>query len=143
MDFSRDRSPSTSSRDITWEEVGCWCDRIAKHVDDNLLDIRVVAGVRRGGVIPGTIIAYRLGKQFKEVEDPYDLTDFMPSRVLLIDDVVDTGLTFSRFKIGLHEKFYTAALVGKPWVGRLTGDVIQPDFIAEWLTEWAVFPWER
>jgi hypoxanthine phosphoribosyltransferase len=107
------------------------------------LDIKVVAGIRRGGVIPGTIIAYRLGKRFKEVDDPYDLIDFTPKNVLLIDDVCDTALTLSRFKIGLHEKFNTAVLVGKPWIGRLTGEVIAPDFIAEWLTEWVVFPWER
>ena len=129
---------------MTWDEVSTLCTKIAEHVRTNYLDIKLVAGVNRGGLIPGQVIAYKLGIPFKAVDDSYDLIDYAPNKVLLIDDVCDTGETLSKFKISPYTNQYnTAVLIGKPWLTRSEAVSFLPDFTAEWLTEWVVFPWER
>jgi len=62
-------------------------------------------------------------------------------KVLLVDDVSDSGLTleFAIQAISLYMpmEIKTATLYMKPWT-RLV-----PDFYAEEVDKWVVFPWEK
>jgi len=146
MTTSRERSPSTHHQDITWYEVGILCQRLVDRVLTSCSDIKVVAGIKRGGVIPGTIIAHLLGTNFRPVADQYDLMDFDPRKVLLIDDVCDTGETLAKFivKGGPSNQFHTAVLLAKPWIlDKERKHIFVLDYIAEWTEDWVVFPWEK
>jgi len=61
-------------------------------------------------------------------------------RVLLVDDVSDSGLTlqFSVQTLSLYmpAEIKTATLYIKPWTKYV------PDYYAEQVNEWVIFPWE-
>jgi len=61
-------------------------------------------------------------------------------RVLLVDDVSDSGLTlqFSVQALSLYmpAEIKTATLYIKPWTRYV------PDYYAEQVNEWVIFPWE-
>jgi hypoxanthine phosphoribosyltransferase len=147
MNTSRERSPSVMNRDITWDEVGAWCERIVLRVKSETPDIKLVAGIARGGLIPAAIIAYRLGIPtipISLMNDPFYVIDMDPKDVLIVDDVCDTGQTFKELNAYLRGiEFPTAVLLAKPWISEPRDHFFQPRFIAEWTTEWAVFPWEK
>lgn len=62
-------------------------------------------------------------------------------RVLLVDDVADTGKTLAAATsyISMHgpEEVKTATLYLKPW------SMLQPDYYGEVTDAWIIFPWER
>ena len=58
----------------------------------------------------------------------------------LVDDLVDTGITFKRLAetlTGQAIPFVTAVIYWKPW------SVFAPNIYLEDTDRWIVFPWER
>lgn len=60
-----------------------------------------VYGIPKGGMIPATIIAYRLGLPMIQ------LSDFMENAVLIVDDIIDSGKQIS--EMNLNSKHGTIA----------------------------------
>ena len=166
---------------LTWKEIQEDCRYLANELSD--LDITCIIGVANGGMIPATLIAKQLGvdkllscnlksyQEDKPREGAHNTTDIVevksfPSseeikneKLLIIDDLVDTGLTFEKIKEHLYiwpktenlfpspgetwasstcEKFYTATLYNKP------KSIYKPDHTVREFDndEWIVFPWE-
>lgn len=143
---------------VTWEDVHRASMRVAESIESSGSEVEVIVGVLRGGVIPARLIADRLGVEdlgvlevkfytgpSERIERPYlrqPLTlDVKGRRVLVVDDVSDTGLTLQvaleSVRLYQPEKVLTAALYVKPWT-RLV-----PDFYSERTDKWIVFPWEE
>lgn len=148
-----------------WRHVSKACDNIlAKY--DGPLPTRVVA-LARGGLIPGTILANKLGvrhvyslglcsyeQQLDGTEAPgiFDVYQRIPSnidqvdrqdRVLLVDDISDKGSTFKfaeqYIKDKMGGKIVTAALVIKPGTSYIP--TYYNDIIDD--NKWVIFPWEK
>jgi len=136
----------------SWKEVHNMSLRIAKLVKGK---VDVVVGVLRGGYFPAHLIADALdleiyvlriksyagiGKRGKAKVLMPLIGDVESKRVLLVDDVCDSGVTLALAKEYL--KFYspsevlTAALYVKPSCSE------RPDFWAKETEKWIVFPWD-
>ena len=69
-------------------------------------DPQVIVGLSRGGLTPGVMMSHWLQKPFKPVKaslrDFPEWEDYLPKktdeRVLIVDDICDSGETFSRMK---------------------------------------------
>jgi len=136
----------------SWEEVHDMSLKIAKSVKGK---VDVVVGVLRGGYFPAHLIADALGLEIyvlriksyagigkrgkAKVLVPL-IGDVEGKRVLLVDDVCDSGATLALAKEYL--KFYspsdvlTATLYVKPSCSE------RPDFWAKETEKWIVFPWD-
>ena len=144
-------------RFVTWNDVEEAIRRIADKIQASSFKPEVIVGVMRGGIIPGRLLADRLGIEDIGVievklyisagqrgERPYlrqPLTlSIKDKRVLLVDDVSDSGLTlqFSVQTLSLYmpAEIKTATLYIKPWTKYV------PDYYAEQVNEWVIFPWE-
>lgn len=117
----------------------------------------VIIAIAKGGLIPSRILGDLLGvKDYgyigvkfylsvdKRGEKPYVLFTWLPpldnKRVLIVDDVVESGRTLS-IGIDLISKYNyaaarTLALFVKPW------SPIKPDYYYREVDKWVVFPWE-
>ena len=166
---------------LTWQEIQDDCRYLANEISN--LDITCIIGIANGGMIPATLIAKQLGvnkllscnlksyQEDKPREGVHNNTDIVkinsfPSfeeikneKILIVDDLVDTGLTFKKIKEHLYiwpktenlfpapgetwasstcEKYYTATLYFKPKSTYMPNHTVR-EFDND---EWVVFPWE-
>ncbi len=142
---------------LTWEDVErlshILCDKMAKenYVPD------IIVAVMRGGWVPARIVLDMLKinglaaieiKFYKGIGEARErpiltqplVVSVRDKKVLIIDDVVDTGKSLSvaveTLKLYGPSQIKTAALVVKPW------SIVMPDYYALKSDAWVIFPWE-
>lgn len=109
----------------TFEDFIKHTGSIVSQIEESGTKFDYVMGVYRGGVIPAMHIAYKLGIpcQFikwqirdgnTDVEKIFPLASdiHIGNRVLLVDDISDSGKTFSEINGSIHSQF--SAWVGPP-----------------------------
>ena len=117
-----------------------------------------VIGIARGGMIPATMISYVLGTKLLvygvrsydnkkqsviKIEQDLDFESLdKTSRLLVVDDICDTGKTFEHIKERIGDKFATvryASLFAKRTAQKKVDhySVLVEDDI------WITFPWEK
>jgi hypoxanthine phosphoribosyltransferase len=116
----------------------------------------IIVGIARGGLIPAVRLSHLLGdkllrmihiKLYKDInlkqEKPELLADVgeLPSKVLVVDDVSDTGETLEFVLKHVREKgakeVKVATIAYKP------GSRVKPDYYVFETNKWIVFPWEE
>ncbi|MEA3522599.1 MAG: phosphoribosyltransferase family protein [Campylobacterota bacterium] len=121
-----------------------------------IFEADTILAIARGGCIAAQLLTYRLNirnlqtiqiqsydqKIQRDTLTLSDTTDLSQcKRVLIVDDIVDSGNTLCALVLYLKEKypqieFKTASLFFKPTAS------IQPDFTCKEATEWINFFWE-
>ncbi len=147
-----------SEREIlTWDLVGVAGRSLAQQVADSAFTPDIVLGIARGGLIPAGSIAYALDCKnlftlsvefYTGVDQRLDVPVMLPpfldaadltdQRVLIVDDVADTGKTLElvrEFCSGTVAEARTAVLYAKPH------SIIEPDFVWRRTDKWINFPW--
>jgi len=154
---------------ITWEEIQRDTTYLANEISH--LNFSCIIGVANGGMIPATLIAKQLKvdkllscnlksyQEDKPREGAHSQSDVVKTisfpdwkelreedRVLIVDDLVDTGLTLKQIKqynnIINHEQpeknWVFVTLYNKP------RSSFKPDYTVREFhdDEWIVFPWE-
>ena len=100
---------------ISWDQIEKSCDILANKVLESQWQCSSIVGISRGGSIPATIIAHRLGinrlylvayKQNKDkLKEVYPIhQDLRSKTVLLIDDIADSGNTLQIVKKSLEDR---------------------------------------
>ncbi|WP_297465108.1 phosphoribosyltransferase [Thermococcus sp.] len=118
----------------------------------------VVVGIARGGLVPAVMLSHILGdlelkvidvKFYKDVEKKMERPvitiplhgSLEGKRVLIVDDVSDTGKTLEvvieDVKNAGASEVKVACLSMKPWTK------VVPDFYVFRTDKWVVFPWEE
>jgi len=143
---------------ITWKEVYSLCRQLVQQLRRANFRIDVIVAIARGGFVPGRLLSDMLGihdlTSFKiehyqgaykqhEAYVRYPLNaDISGRNVLLLDDVCDSGDTFSVGvehirQYGTVNEIRTAALHLK------TVSKFIPDFYAGTVSEWRwhIYPW--
>jgi len=142
---------------LSWKDIEGQCLALARKVKEQGSDFDLVVGVTRGGLIPARILCdildfeelYTVGVKFyqgiAETEEkpriihPVQI-DISGKRVLLVDDIADTGKSLTLAKKHLEEnsarKVEVVTLVKKPH------SEFTPELFAYETPAWVVFPWE-
>lgn len=124
---------------------------IAKIITTQSYKFDVIVALGRGGIPFGSKLSYLLRKPLYEVqyslkdESRYEnlnaiLPDIKGKKILIVDDISDSGLTLAEIAVKLqHEQFETATLIYKPRTS-----IYEPTFFArEHSTDkWVTFFWE-
>ncbi|RLI36601.1 phosphoribosyltransferase [Candidatus Bathyarchaeota archaeon] len=118
----------------------------------------IIVGVSRGGWPPARIMSDLLDNQelanvrvefyvdiAKTMREPVITQSLSVSvegkRVLVMDDVADTGMSLRLVKSHVEERgareIKTATIYYKPW------SVIKPEYYERETRKWVIFPWER
>jgi hypoxanthine phosphoribosyltransferase len=141
---------------ISWDAVIKYCEELAEKTRGYEPDI--IIGISRGGLVPARVLSdildiKRVGiigivfyKKAGETIDKPEMTqelsmDIKGKKVLLVDDVSDTGKSLRFAKECLENmgpsQVKVAALHYKP------GSLIEPDYYIGTTTAWIVYPWEQ
>lgn len=140
---------------LSWDEV----ERAAKTLANSIkrdFDPDIIVGVARGGLIPAVRLSHLLGDKLlriihvkyykranvrlKKLEVLADI-ERIQGKVLLVDDVADTGMSLEFLLEHLKGKgakeTRTATIAYKP------GSRLKPDYFVYETDKWIVFPWEE
>jgi hypoxanthine phosphoribosyltransferase len=143
---------------VTWEEVYRLCRELARQLRATGAPIDLIVAIGRGGYIPGRLLSdmlgisdltslkiehYRGAQKQREALVRYPLNaDVTGRRLLLLDDVCDSGDTFAVAvehlrQFGTPASLHTAAMHLK------TVSEFVPDYYAGTISEWRwiIYPW--
>jgi hypoxanthine phosphoribosyltransferase len=142
---------------MTWEDVGTAVDELAAQVQAAEFMPDAVLALARGGLPAGGALAYALGVKTmatlnvefytgvdERLDEPLllppvpDLTVLRTERLLIVDDVADTGRTLALARDFCAEHVgdvRTAVLYEKPH------SVVRADFVWRRTDKWINFPW--
>ena len=132
-------------------------DDLARQVHESCFDPSVIIAIARGGMVPAGSLTYRLGVKLTDainvefytdvhqtLPDPVLLAPMLDTesitgrRILIVDDVVDSGRTLAlvvKLLRGFGAEVRSAVLYAKPTT------VVEPDFCWKHTDRWIVFPW--
>jgi uncharacterized protein len=141
---------------LSWEDIQTLTETLAKKIQASGYRPDLIVAVSRGGFDPARILCDQLDvRRLASVQlEAYDgmvkrpepvvvlpvNADLSGKKTLLVDDVSDSGASLAKAKEHISEKkaaeVRIATLHIKPWSKYL------PDYYAESVDEWVVYPWE-
>ncbi len=147
---------------VSWDDIVKWSRELAKKIKESGFKPDVVVAVARGGFIPARLICDFLGvenllslqsQHWTEaakaaeraiIKFPYKI-DLTGKKVLLVDDIVDTGESLALAKKYILENWRPKELriATLQWIKPVAK--IKPDYYLIEVTEWVWFqyPWTR
>ncbi len=116
---------------VTWEEVENAVKYFEYKYNTEQLDCELILGIPRGGLVLATMLSYRLDLPLHIAGEP--ISD---SKVLVVDDIADTGKTLERvLKTLPHSIVFTMHYHQQ--------STIEPyAWLYEKKDKWVVYPWE-
>jgi len=141
----------------SWDKIYDLCIKVADQVKNSDYKQDLIVAVSRGGLIPGRVLSDLLENpkittiKVEYYEDIYKTrskpkitqpltVDVSGKRVLLVDDIVDTGNSLKLVREYLFERgagdVKICTLYRKPW------SVVIPEFSAQTTGAWVCFPHE-
>ena len=142
---------------LTYELFGQSIGELARQVADSGFEPDILLGIARGGLVPAGALAYALDCKnlftisvefYTGVDQRLDVPVMLPpfldardldeARVLVVDDVADTGRTLElvhQFCAGHVAEARTAVLYEKPQ------SIIKADYAWRRTDRWINFPW--
>ena len=99
-------SVETNKLWYSWEQMRRDVNTLCREILLDGFNPEVIVGLSRGGLTPGVMMSHWLQKPFKPVKaslrDFPEWEDYLPKktdeRVLIVDDICDSGETFDRIK---------------------------------------------
>lgn len=115
---------------VTWAEIESMVDVLATKIREGGMPELIVA-VPRGGWIPAVMLSHRLNIPVQALG-----ASVTSSKVLVVDDICDTGMTLGKIMRQLVLEARSATLFYK------YNTTYDPTYYARETKEWVVFPWE-
>lgn len=151
-------SPMSDAREVlTWEQFGEASRDLARTVWESGYEPDIVVCVARGGLIPAGAIAYALDHKSllvlnvefytgigttlldPRLVDPVpEMRGLQDKRVLIVDDVADSGRTL-QFVKGICAEYTDAIKVAVLY--QKPASVIDGDYVWKHTDDWIAFPW--
>ncbi len=142
---------------LTWEDIQILAEKTADMITEDGYEPDIMIAISRGGFDPARIISDQLGIRKlaslqifyysgvnEKLEKPIVLfplnAQIKGLKVLVVDDVSDSGQSLIAVKKYVEEKgakeVRIATLHHKPW------SQFEPDYYADEVEEWILYPWE-
>jgi len=140
---------------LTWKDLEKDTYALSEKIKAGGNSVDLIVAVARGGltiaqlltdflalpITSFTVSSYRDLQQQKNPEITFKIGNKLhDKKILLVDDISDTGKTFTRGMTYLKElgaeQIVTASLLIKPWTGYL------PNYYVQNTDKWVIFPYE-
>ena|SRR3990167_7719265 len=143
---------------ISWKQVADFSKDIADKIKKSKFKPDYLIGITVGGLIPLGLIAEKLdirnvltvsagsylGKVQGELKVKYlPEINLKGKKILLIDEVAETGKTLKNLSQEIIEKYQPSELRTAVLVFNKKDSKFLPNFIASETEDWVVFPWEK
>ena len=152
--------PKIPVRVVNWEEVVEWSSILAEKVKKSNYNPDIIIAIARGGLVPARIVADVLGvldilsikiehwvetashSPQARVKYPYKL-NLEGKKVLVIDDITDTGDSVDLAKKYVNENFSPSEIKTATMQIIKQSAKIEPDYYAVIVEDWVwfMYPW--
>jgi len=124
---------------ITYNDYDHMMDKLVEMIEmsKSYTKVKYVYGPPRGGLPIAVHLAHFLDLTLLDRFDFKNLPEREWEKVLIADDVADTGETLQEIRDKFGTYFITAVLHYK------SRSVVKPDFFVEENNTWIIYPWER
>ena len=146
---------------LTWDDVKVYCKKLANEIKNSDFKPEIIVGIQRGGCITAVLLSHLLNienfctigirstksddihaQRIKPVVyDPFSLKLINGKKLLLTDDITDTGETLIEAKQVLLK--YGCKKVKSATIVRAPASIGKVDFYGKEIKPWVVFPWEN
>lgn len=131
---------SSAIKTVSYDRYGVMIGRLCELLAGK--EFTKVYGPPRGGLPLAVHISHCFDlPMILSEDDLYNMNNWLPQdRLLLVDDIIDTGHTLENISLRLdlrHISHITAVLFKK------VNSTFLPDIFLETCETWVVFPWER
>ncbi|QOE24937.1 phosphoribosyltransferase [Corynebacterium ulcerans] len=157
MAYHADSADLENKEVLTWDGFGNANRELAQQIVDDGYDPEIIVAVARGGLVPAGALSYSMGVKLSDainVEFYTDVNETLPDpvlleplldtnsikgrRVLVVDDVADSGRTL-QLVLKLLESH--GAEVRSAVIYAKSRSVVFPTYVWKHTDEWIVFPW--
>lgn len=130
---------------LTWDDYIQRIKRLGDILEENINvdDYIGIYGIPRGGSIPATILSHRLGLDvISDIWNTLICNLIFPKdkKILIVDDIIDTGTTISRYMQTVPSIHYTTCSLlvrhSSNYIPDYTDVVVNSD-------DWIIFPYEK
>lgn len=120
--------------EYSWDWVYEQIDIIGDKLDE-FDKIQFITGIPRGGLVPAVLMSHRFNIPFIGLEAAKTLPGDLKKRILVVDDIADSGNTLIQME---RHRFKTATLA------RRYNSCFTPMYVGSEIRDdrWLVFPWE-
>jgi hypoxanthine phosphoribosyltransferase len=119
---------------VTWKEVDESVGFFVDTYNTQKLDCEIILGIPRGGLVLATMLSYKLDLPL--MVEGYGPTTHWDSKILVVDDIADTGKTLERVLKNLsHSTVFTMHY-------HQQSTIAPHAWLYEKKDEWIVYPWE-
>ena len=138
-----------------WREMRRDVNSLCREILLDKFDPNVIVGLSRGGLTPGVMMSHWMKKPFKTIKaslrDFPEWENYLPrktdDRVLIVDDICDSGETFSRIREHINERKENGVDVrfATLWWNNecnFTPHYYVNDIAKDSTNTWIMFPWE-
>jgi len=141
----------------SWEEMTRDVGALCRGITIDGFDPQVIVGLSRGGLTPGVMISHWMNKPFKPVQaalrDFAEWEDYLPrktdERVLIVDDICDSGETFEKISEHIHKNNSKCDVrFASLWWNNENEANFEPHYYVQEIAKntediWLVFSWEE
>ncbi|HAR99893.1 MAG: Phosphoribosyltransferase [Candidatus Moranbacteria bacterium GW2011_GWC2_37_73] len=143
---------------ISWHEVAQAVENIADQISKDGFEADYIIGITTGGIIPLGLLVKKIkiekiltvsAKSYeKEKQGELDIS-YLPEanlkgmKVLLIDEIADTGQTLKQISQILIDKYDTGEIRTASLVVNKKNCNFLPNYFALLTDKWVVFPWDK
>lgn len=157
MAYHADSADLENKEVLTWDGFGNANRELAQQIVDDGYAPEIIVAVARGGLVPAGALSYSMGVKLSDainVEFYTDVNETLPDpvlleplldtnsikgrRVLVVDDVADSGRTL-QLVLKLLESH--GAEVRSAVIYAKSRSVVSPTYVWKHTDEWIVFPW--
>lgn len=130
---------------VTWEQIHRDALRLAQKLQ-NQPQFDAIIAVCKGGLVPASLVARALGIEYidticfdsgKNHEEAIKLSPLKDKRLLIIDDIINTGKTAGYIRKIYPEAHYASLYVKEDVIG-----LADTYITAVNQNTWFIFPWE-
>ena len=137
-----------------WKEMRRDVNVLCREIILNKFEPQVIVGLSRGGLVPGVMMSQWFNKPLKPVQaalrDFAEWEEYLPrktdERVLIVDDICDSGETFEKISKHIHNNNNKCDVrFASLWWNNEVD--YEPHYYARDMAKdseniWLVFPWE-
>ncbi len=145
-------------RKFSWEQITQLSKELAQKIKESGFKPDCLIGVAIGGLIPLGLLAQELnvgnvlivgatsytGKEQGKLKINYlPEADLAGKKILLVDEVSETGKTLQGIVAALKKKYHPGELRTATLAVNIKTSKFRPDFCPLEVEEWTIFPWEK